>query len=147
MPRNDRTPLDLDAFQAFIRIAELGSFTRAAEVMRTTQGEVSLESRLPVLGSCRAKGLRIRQTWDMRLARAADGAGRRPENQRNRKITSTSHLKDAYGGSLHRPVRPLRGKVLMLPTLLTYAATRATPRTMKVQPVNAGRIPLGPPPL
>jgi Bacterial regulatory helix-turn-helix protein, lysR family len=29
--------LDLDAVQAFIRIAELGSFTRAAEAMRTTQ--------------------------------------------------------------------------------------------------------------
>src|SRR3954463_7568338 len=36
-------PLDLDAVQAFIRIAELGSFTRAAEVMRTTQGAVSLK--------------------------------------------------------------------------------------------------------
>src|SRR5260221_14146536 len=36
-------PLDLDAVQAFIRIAELGSFTRAAEAMRTTQGAVSLK--------------------------------------------------------------------------------------------------------
>jgi DNA-binding transcriptional LysR family regulator len=35
--------LDLDAVQAFIRIAELGSFTRAAEAMRTTQGAVSLK--------------------------------------------------------------------------------------------------------
>lgn len=35
-------PLDLDAVQAFIRIAELGSFTRAAEAMRTTQGAISL---------------------------------------------------------------------------------------------------------
>jgi len=45
------TPLDLDAVQAFIRIAELGSFTRAAEAMRTTQAAVSsklkrLEERL-----------------------------------------------------------------------------------------------------
>lgn len=44
-------PLDLDAVQAFVRIAELGSFTRAAEAMRTTQAAVSLklkrlESRL-----------------------------------------------------------------------------------------------------
>ncbi|MBA2400694.1 MAG: LysR family transcriptional regulator [Bradyrhizobium sp.] len=44
-------PLDLDAVQAFIRIAELGSFTRAAEAMRTTQAAVSsklkrLEERL-----------------------------------------------------------------------------------------------------
>src|SRR5262249_21138141 len=36
-------PLDLDAVQAFIRIAELGSFTRAAETMRTTQAAVSLK--------------------------------------------------------------------------------------------------------
>ncbi|MBN8942016.1 MAG: LysR family transcriptional regulator [Rhizobiales bacterium] len=36
-------PLDLDAVRAFIRIAELGSFTRAAEAMRTTQGAVSLK--------------------------------------------------------------------------------------------------------
>ncbi len=38
-------PLDLDAVQAFIRIAELGSFTRAAEAMRTTQAAVSLKLR------------------------------------------------------------------------------------------------------
>jgi len=36
-------PIDLDAVQAFIRIAELGSFTRAAEAMRTTQAGVSLK--------------------------------------------------------------------------------------------------------
>ncbi|HKW82290.1 MAG TPA: LysR family transcriptional regulator [Burkholderiaceae bacterium] len=36
-------PLDLDAIQAFVRIVELGSFTRAAEVMRTTQAAVSLK--------------------------------------------------------------------------------------------------------
>lgn len=36
-------PLDLDAVQAFIRIAELGSFTRAAESMQTTQAAVSLK--------------------------------------------------------------------------------------------------------
>jgi DNA-binding transcriptional LysR family regulator len=36
-------PLDLDTVQAFIRIAELGSFTRAAEAMRTTQTAVSLK--------------------------------------------------------------------------------------------------------
>ncbi len=36
-------PLDLDAVQAFVRIAELGSFTRAAEGMRTTQAAVSLK--------------------------------------------------------------------------------------------------------
>ncbi len=36
-------PLDLDAIKAFVRIAELGSFTRAAEAMRTTQGAVSLK--------------------------------------------------------------------------------------------------------
>jgi len=36
-------PLDLDAVAAFVRIAELGSFTRAAEAMRTTQSAVSLK--------------------------------------------------------------------------------------------------------
>ncbi|MGO9685810.1 MAG: LysR family transcriptional regulator [Beijerinckiaceae bacterium] len=36
-------PLDLDAVQAFVRIAELSSFTRAAEAMRTTQAAVSLK--------------------------------------------------------------------------------------------------------
>jgi DNA-binding transcriptional LysR family regulator len=36
-------PLDLDAVQAFVHIAELGSFTRAAEAMHTTQAAVSLK--------------------------------------------------------------------------------------------------------
>jgi DNA-binding transcriptional LysR family regulator len=36
-------PLDLDAVQAFVRTAELGSFTRAAEAMHTTQAAVSLK--------------------------------------------------------------------------------------------------------
>lgn len=36
-------PLDLDAVQAFVFIVELGSFTRAAEAMRTTQAAVSLK--------------------------------------------------------------------------------------------------------
>lgn len=36
-------PLDLDAVQAFVRIADLGSFTRAAEAMHTTQAAVSLK--------------------------------------------------------------------------------------------------------
>src|SRR5437667_12388423 len=36
-------PLDLDAVQAFILIADFGSFTRAAEVMQTTQAAVSLK--------------------------------------------------------------------------------------------------------
>lgn len=35
--------LDLDAVRAFVRIAELGSFTRAAEALRTTQAAVSLK--------------------------------------------------------------------------------------------------------
>lgn len=47
-------PLDLDAVQAFIRIAELGSFTRAAEAMQTTQGAVSLKlKRLEARLGCR----------------------------------------------------------------------------------------------
>lgn len=36
-------PLDLDAVEAFIRIAELGSFTLTAEAMGTTQAAVSLK--------------------------------------------------------------------------------------------------------
>lgn len=44
-------PLDLDAVKAFVRVAELGSFTRAADALGTTQGGISLrlkrlESRL-----------------------------------------------------------------------------------------------------
>ena len=47
-------PLDLDAVQAFIRVAELGSFTRAAEAMRTTQSAVSLKlKRLEQRLDCR----------------------------------------------------------------------------------------------
>src|SRR5438105_6887275 len=36
-------PLDLDAVQAFILVADFGSFTRAADVMQTTQAAVSLK--------------------------------------------------------------------------------------------------------
>ncbi len=36
-------PLDLDAVRAFVRIAELGSFTRAAEVLQTSQAAISLK--------------------------------------------------------------------------------------------------------
>lgn len=36
-------PLDLDAVQAFVRIAELGSFTRAAEATGATQAAISLK--------------------------------------------------------------------------------------------------------
>ncbi len=35
--------LDLDAVKAFVRIAELGSFTRAAQAMQTTQAGISLK--------------------------------------------------------------------------------------------------------
>ncbi len=49
-----RRPLDLDAVHAFVRIAELGSFTRAAEAMATTQGAVSLKlKRLEESVGCR----------------------------------------------------------------------------------------------
>src|SRR5205085_760445 len=47
-------PLDLDAVEAFVRIAELDSFTRAAEAMRTTQAAVSLKlKRLEQRLGCR----------------------------------------------------------------------------------------------
>jgi DNA-binding transcriptional LysR family regulator len=49
-----KRPLDLDAVQAFIQIAELGSFTRAAEAMQTTQAAVSLKlKRLEERLACR----------------------------------------------------------------------------------------------
>jgi DNA-binding transcriptional LysR family regulator len=38
-----KAPLDLDAIQAFVHIADLGSFTRASEAMGTTQAAVSLK--------------------------------------------------------------------------------------------------------
>ena len=47
-------PLDLDAVRAFVLIAELGGFTRAAEAMRTTQAAVSLKlQRLEARLGCR----------------------------------------------------------------------------------------------
>ena len=47
-------PLDLDSVRAFVRIAELESFTRAAEAMRTTQAAVSLKlKRLEERLGCR----------------------------------------------------------------------------------------------
>lgn len=47
-------PLDLDAVQSFVHIAELGSFTRAAEAMQTTQAAVSLKlKRLEQRLGCR----------------------------------------------------------------------------------------------
>ncbi|MDI9848882.1 LysR family transcriptional regulator [Rhodoblastus sp. 17X3] len=47
-------PLDLDAARAFLLIAELGSFTRAAEAMGTTQAAVSLKlKRLEERLGCR----------------------------------------------------------------------------------------------
>ena len=47
-------PLDLDSVEAFVRIAELDSFTRAAEAMRTTQAAVSLKlKRLEERLGCR----------------------------------------------------------------------------------------------
>ena len=38
-------PLDLELVQAFVHVAELSSFTRAAEAMGTTQSAVSLKVR------------------------------------------------------------------------------------------------------
>lgn len=43
LPLQQQRPLDLDAIEAFVRIAELGSFTRAADAMQTTQAAVSLK--------------------------------------------------------------------------------------------------------
>src|SRR5919205_1492933 len=49
-----KRPLDLDAVRAFVRVAELDSFTRAAEAMRTTQSAVSLKlKRLETRLGCR----------------------------------------------------------------------------------------------
>jgi DNA-binding transcriptional LysR family regulator len=38
-------PLDLDTVQAFVLIADMGSFTRAAEALETTQSAISLKLR------------------------------------------------------------------------------------------------------
>ena len=47
-------PLDLQAVQAFVHIAELGSFTRAADALQTTQAAVSLKlKRLEARLGCR----------------------------------------------------------------------------------------------
>ena len=47
-------PLDLDAVRAFVHIADLDSFTRAAEVLQTTQAAVSLKlKRLEERLGCR----------------------------------------------------------------------------------------------
>ena len=47
-------PLDLDAVRAFVRIAELESFTRTAEALMTTQAAVSLKlKRLEARLGCR----------------------------------------------------------------------------------------------
>jgi DNA-binding transcriptional LysR family regulator len=40
---NDNTALDIDAVRAFALVAELNSFTRAAQVAGTTQSAVSLK--------------------------------------------------------------------------------------------------------
>lgn len=48
------TPLDLDTVRAFVRVAELGSFTLAADAMRATQGAISLKlKRLEARLGCR----------------------------------------------------------------------------------------------
>jgi DNA-binding transcriptional LysR family regulator len=50
----NRRSLDLDVVEAFVRIAELGSFTRAAEAMQTTQAGISLKlGRLETRLGCR----------------------------------------------------------------------------------------------
>lgn len=47
-------PLDIDAVKAFVSISDLGSFTRAAEAMQTTQAAVSLKlKRLETRLDCR----------------------------------------------------------------------------------------------
>lgn len=47
-------PLDLDTVQAFVRVAELGSFTRAADAAQTTQSAISLKlKRLEERLGCR----------------------------------------------------------------------------------------------
>lgn len=64
-------PLDLDAVQAFVRVAELGSFTRAAEAMGTTQAAVSL--RLQRLE--RRLGCRLVERTPRSVELSARGAG------------------------------------------------------------------------
>lgn len=50
----NQRPLDLDALGAFVLIADLGSFTRAAEALQTTQAAISLKlKRLEERLACR----------------------------------------------------------------------------------------------
>ena len=67
-------PLDLDAVQAFIHITELGSFTRAAEAMQTTQAAVSLKLKrlAPRSGTMRAScWKRTSARWPCSLPRGS----------------------------------------------------------------------------
>lgn len=64
-------PLDLYAVQAFVRVAELGSFTRAAEATGTTQAAVSL--RLQRLE--RRLGCRLVERTPRSVELSARGAG------------------------------------------------------------------------
>lgn len=57
-------PLGLDAVQAFIRIVELGSFTRAAEAMQTTQAAIGLKLK------------QLEERLGRRLVEQADAAAR-----------------------------------------------------------------------
>lgn len=62
--------LDLDALEAFVRVAELRSFTRAAEALGTTQSAVSLKVKRLEEGL----GRRLLERTP-RLVRLADGCG------------------------------------------------------------------------
>ena len=46
--------LDVDAVQAFVTIADHQSFTRAAEVLGTTQGAISVKLNGLKIGSARS---------------------------------------------------------------------------------------------
>jgi DNA-binding transcriptional LysR family regulator len=64
-------PLDLDAVQAFVLVAELGSFTRAADVLETSQAAISLKlKRLEDRLGCR---LLERTPRHVRLSARGDG--------------------------------------------------------------------------
>ena len=64
--------LDLDAVRAFVLVAELSSFTRAADALDTTQSAVSL--KLKRLEAALGRQLLERTPRIVRLS--ADGAGK-----------------------------------------------------------------------
>ena len=113
-------PLDVDAVRAFVRIAELGSFTRAAEALRTTQGAVSLKlKRLEERLGCRLvertpRYVHAEQARD-HGGREASGGVRRQEQGEHVRDEQASCPASQVNASCREPQKPLRaGRIAAL---------------------------------